>query len=103
ADSKGSFESDVRASGLEPIAFGLLEVVGSWGTKGTSVEDTARQLGIPCFRIHEDMFGDAYAVTRVIRDLVASTPVRARAAASRGPDLVTTILQTPLLEKPVWA
>jgi hypothetical protein len=101
ADGKGTFEDDVRASGLEPVAFGLLEVIGSWGSKGSAVEDTAQRLGIPCFPISEDMFGDAYAVPRVLRDLVASTPVRARTA--RGPDLVTRILQTPLLEKPVWA
>ncbi len=101
ADGRGSFVEPVRASGLNPVAFGLLEVVGSWGAKGTAVEETARQLGIPCFRIDEDMFGDTYAVTRVLRDLVAATPVGQRAAGR--PALVETILKTPLLAKPAWA
>lgn len=100
ADGRPSFVQPVRDSGLNPVAFGLLEVVGSWGAKGTAVEETARQLGIPCFRIDEDMFGDTYAVTRVLRDLVASTPVGERKA---GTPLVETLLRTPLLQKPAWA
>jgi hypothetical protein len=100
ADGRGSFVQPVRDSGLNPLAFGLLEVVGSWGTKGTAVEETAKQLGIPCFRIDEGMFGDTYAVTRVLRDLVAATPVGQRAV---GPSLVEVILGAPLLQKPAWA
>jgi hypothetical protein len=100
ADGRGSFVQPVRDSGLNPVAFGLLEVVGAWGTKGTAVEETAKQLGIPCFRIDEDMFGDTYAVTRVLRDLVAATPVGRRKV---GPSLVEVILGTPLLQKPAWA
>lgn len=100
ADARPSFEDAVRATGISPVAFGLLEVVGRLGSKGDAVERTAAALGIPCFPVHEDLFRDAYAVTRVLRDLVASTPVR---AAGRRPDLVRQILATPLLEKPVWA
>lgn len=100
ADGRGSFVQPVRDSGLNPVAFGLLEVVGAWGTKGTAVEETAKQLGIPCFRIDEDMFGDTYAVTRVLRDLIAATPVGQRKV---GPSLVEVILGTPLLQKPAWA
>lgn len=106
ADGRGSFVEPVVKSGLNPVAFGMLEVIGSWGSRGRAVEETAARLEIPCFRIDEDMFGDAYAVTRVLRDLIATTPVGAsqgnRAAAPRV-NLVQTILQTPLLAKPVWA
>ncbi len=103
ADGRGSFVEPVQQSGLNPVAFGLLEVIGSWGTRGRAVEETASRLGIPCFRIDEDMFGDAYAVTRVLRDLIASTPIGKPGAASARPALVEAILKTPLLAKPVWA
>ena len=96
-----NFANEVRNSGLDPVAFGLLEVIGSWGHKGTCVEDTAAELGIPCFGIDEDMFDDVYAVSRTLRHLVASTPVKK--GASRGPALVEQILSTELLAKPVWA
>lgn len=103
ADGRGSFVEPVQQSGLNPVAFGLLEVVGSWGTRGRAVEETAARLGIPCFRIDEGMFGDAYAVTRVLRGLIATTPVGNPGAASARPSLVEAILKTPLLGKPVWA
>ncbi|MCA9491703.1 MAG: VWA domain-containing protein [Myxococcales bacterium] len=104
ADGRGSFVEPVVASGLNPVAFGMLEVIGSWGTRGKAVEETASRLGIPCFRIDEDMFGDAYAVTRVLRDLIASTPVGVSTdKTSKRAHLVETMLRTPLLEKPAWA
>lgn len=102
ADNSTDFTQAIVASGINPVAFGLLEVVGSWGWKGTAVEDTASILGIPCFKVDEDMFSDACAVPRVLRNLVASIPVGARGGAVRQ-DLVAEILATPLLEKPVWA
>lgn len=97
----GIFEYAVRNSGLNPVAFGFLEVPGRMGRAYRAVEDTASALGIPCFAIDADMFGDAYAVGRTLRHLVASTPVRAGGA--KRVSLVETILQTRLLEKPVWA
>lgn len=106
ADGRGSFVEPVIKSGLNPVAFGLLEVIGSWGSRGTAVEETAARLEIPCFRIDEEMFSDAYGVTRVLRDLIASTPVGAAQgsqAVTPRADLVQSILQTPLLAKPVWA
>lgn len=96
----------IEASGFRPVAFGLLEVLGSWGDKGTIVEDTASLLGIPCFRITKETFDDPYAVTRTIRNLIASTPVRQTQANQPQPrrkPLIEEILSTPLLTKPVWA
>jgi uncharacterized protein with PIN domain len=97
----GTFEAAVEASGLRPVAFGFLEVWGVMGARFRCVQDTAAALGIPCFDVDVDMFGDAYAVGRVLRRLIASTPVQAGAARRRS--LVETILKTPLLDKPVWA
>jgi hypothetical protein len=89
----------VRNAGLRPAAFGLLEVLSSYG-KGDVVEQAALQLGIPCFRIEVEMFDDPYAITRTLRHLIAATPVsKGRARVS----LVDEILATPLLDKPAWA
>lgn len=97
----GSFHDAVQESGIRPVAFGFLYVPGSMGDGFQAVESTAGQLGIPCFRIEEGMFGDAYAVSRTLRHLIASTPVTAM-SVNRKP-LVASILETPLLTKPAWA
>lgn len=97
----GIFEYAVTSSGVKPVAFGFLEVPGRMGRAYRCVEDTAAALGVPCFAIDADMFGDAYAVGRTLRHLVASTPVRAGGA--KRVSLVETILETRLLEKPAWA
>jgi len=94
----GTFTDAVRESGIEPVAFGFLYVPGSVGEHYRAVDETAAQLGIPCFRIAEDMFGDAYAVSRTLRHLVASTPVKP--PASKRVSLLETIRKTPLLTKP---
>ncbi|MCA9714117.1 MAG: VWA domain-containing protein [Myxococcales bacterium] len=102
----GTFTEAVKSSGLDPVAFGFLYVAPAGFASNRAVEDTARNLAIPCFRIEEDMFSDAYAVSRTLRRLIASTPVGARAnqaAAKPRDSLVETILKTPLLLKPVWA
>lgn len=95
----------VEESGINPVAFGLLEIEGSMGL-GTVIEDTARRLAIPCFRIEEEMFNDPYSVTRTFRNLIASTPVSEAPIGrqqSNRVTLVEQILRTPLLEPPVWA
>ncbi|MEO5366956.1 MAG: VWA domain-containing protein [Magnetococcus sp. WYHC-3] len=101
-----SFTQDVQSSGLRPSAFGMIEVPGEEG-KGHVVEETAKQLEIPCFNIGEDMFQDPYAVSRILRNLIASTPVGKYPAVSAARvhrvSLVETILQTELLQKPAWA
>jgi hypothetical protein len=94
----------VNASGIRPVAFGLLRVVSNQYGGGSIVRDAAKQLNIPCFDIEESIFADPYAVTRVLRNLIATTPVvaAARVAAAKQ-TLVEEILKTKLLEKPVWA
>ena len=91
----------VQDSGISPVAFGLLKVPGE---TGSIVTTSARQLGIPCFLIKEDMFKDPYNVPRVLRNLIASTPVGkvtvARPVVTRT-SLVQEILATPLLKKPL--
>jgi hypothetical protein len=94
----------VRAH-VDPVAFGLLHIVGNWGG-GTIVEQAAAQLDIPCFKIEEAIFADPYAVPRTIRNLIAATPVKKAGVAQVGRprvSLVDQILKTPLLQKPTWA
>jgi len=94
----------VETSGIRPVAFGLLRIVSAGYGGGSIVRDAAKQLGIPCFEVDEDIFSDPYAVTRVLRNLIATTPVVAetRRAVARQ-TLVEEVLKTKLLEKPVWA
>jgi hypothetical protein len=97
-EEAGAFTPAVRASGLNPIAFGFLKVrVNHY----TAVRDTASQLGIPCFMIDERIFADPYAIPRTIRALIAATPVgKAATAVVPRMTLVETILATKLLQKP---
>jgi hypothetical protein len=104
----GTSTDRIRESGLDPVAFGLLKVAAKNGGHGDHIEQTAVQLGIPCFEINEDMFeaGDPYSVPRTLRHLIAATPAvkGARpAAAIKRVTLVEQILQTPKLTKPLWA
>lgn len=98
-----NFTEAVQASGLNPMAFGLLRLRNSMYT---CVQTTAAELGIPCFKIDERTFDDVYAIPRTIRNLVAATPVGvapARVQEVARVTLVETILQTDLLQKPAWA
>lgn len=97
---------------VQPVAFGLLHVDSTgyhaprWaGVQRTIIQQAAAQLGIPCFRIDEQIFADAYAVPRTIRNLIAATPVGkiTGPAPVKRVSLVQQILDTPLLRKPVWA
>ncbi len=96
-EQAASFEKAVEASGLRPLAFGLVKVSG--GENDRAVRDTAHRLGIPCFAIDERTFEDPYAIPRTLRALVASTPVERSARVS----LAARILETELLTKPIWA
>lgn len=97
----GTFEEEVIASGLRPMAFGLVKVPGEdYGC----VQNTAARLGIPCFRISEETFADPYAIPRTVQALVAATPVGpVRQKVTPRLTLVDQILKTDLLKKPVWA
>lgn len=103
-EEPGDFSAVVRRSGVIPVAFGLIKVRQS---PMSAVQNTAQQLGVPCFMIDERTFdGDAYSVPRTIRNLIAATPVGAVTAARVAParvSLVDTILATDLLQKPAWA
>lgn len=102
-EENGTFEAQVRQTGINPLAFGLIRVRPS-GYK--IVQDTAARLGIPCFMIDERIFADVYAIPRTIRALVAATPVGVQAPGRVAParvTLVDQILKTDLLAKPVWA
>ena len=93
----------IKDSGLNPVAFGLLEVKGA---NETIVVDTASALNIPCFRIEEAMFADPYSVTRTLRNLIATTPVGKVKPGQTAPvrkSLVEEVLSTELLRKPLWA
>jgi Mg-chelatase subunit ChlD len=106
-----SFTHDVQVSGLRPVAFGFIKVESNWGQAGRAVQDTARELGIPCIMIDEKTFGepgadlDPYAIPRTIRNLIAATPVGVVPGRRVAPrvTLVDQIIKTPLLQKPLWA
>jgi hypothetical protein len=101
-EEAGSFTDDVRASGLNPSAFGFVKVRNS--ALYRAVQDTADELGIPCFMVDERTFEDPYAIPRTIRALIASTPVgKGQKAQIARISLTETILQTELLRKPAWA
>ena len=98
----GTFDEEVRQSGLRPLAFGLVKLQGQ---NGNIVTDTAGRLGIPCFMVNENTFEDPYAIPRTVRALVAATPVGVvpRPQMVRRETLVDQILKTKLLAKPAWA
>ncbi|MEL6180388.1 MAG: hypothetical protein AAFS10_15625, partial [Myxococcota bacterium] len=97
-----TFDKEVRHSGLDPVAFGMLHIhAPGLSHQGRCVEETASLLGIPCFAIDEAIFDDPYAVTRTLKHLIASTP--ASASIQRRRPLIETILNTKLLQRPVWA
>jgi len=107
-----NFVATVRQAHPVPVSFGFLEVPGE---NRNAVTNAAAQLGIPCFKIDERIFGqvatggdvDPYAIPRTLRALIASTPVGATSGfgqvATPRVTLVDTILKTPLLRRPPWA
>jgi hypothetical protein len=96
------FDAAVVRSGLNPLAFGFVRV--DWDQRSSAVRDTANRLNVPCFLVDEAVFSDPYAVPRVLRNLIAATPVGVSAQAPKARQtLVPTILGTELLHKPVWA
>ncbi|MBU0554066.1 VWA domain-containing protein [Myxococcota bacterium] len=93
-------------SGIAPVAFGLLKITSNGKENNYHVvTETAQALNIPCFPISEEMFhGDPYAAPRILRDLIASTPVGGGVAPSSAsaPPLLQEILNTELLTAPAW-
>jgi hypothetical protein len=102
-EEQGHFEHEVRASGLNPVAFGLVRLGNK---RPTIVQDTAARLKIPCFMIDPATFDDVYAVPRVMRNMISATPVGVAPASSTKivrETIIDKILATPLLTKPTWA
>jgi hypothetical protein len=98
------FVNEVTASGLNPVAFGLVPCVGPRYGRSAAVRTTAQRLGIPCFEIDERTFADPYAIPRTIRALIAATPVnQVRTVAASRETLAEMILKTDVLKKPAWA
>jgi len=110
------FADAVRLSGLNPKAFAFLKVFPAGGSalyryqnfrETTAVRETAAQLGIPCINVEPTMFEDAYAVPRILSNLMLSTPVSTaqawNAPKPKRESLAETIAKTPLLQKPIWA
>jgi hypothetical protein len=101
----------IRQSGVHPVAFGLLHIESTpgaptWpGVQRNVIQRAAATLGIPCFMIDENIFADPYAVPRTIRNIIAATPVGkvVGPAPTKRVSLIQKILDTPLLQKPVWA
>ncbi len=102
-EEPGSFENEVRSSGLRPTAFALVKL----GSPSHSiVRTTAQRLSIPCFQVDEKTFADTYTVPRTLQNLIAATPVQAPSVGSVTSvrkSLVEQILSTELLQRPAWA
>ncbi len=101
---RGEFSQAVRASGLNPVAFGLLRVPGE---NYHAVTNTASALGIPLFMLDQVVFegSDPYAVARTLRNAIAAAPAAQTAGIWTPPKretLVDTILKTELLKPPAW-
>ena len=97
----------IKASGINPVALGILSVTSTQYGRGDCVSRAAAELGVPCFEVDEKIFSsnDPYAINRMMRDIIAATPVGKRTATAqpKRKTLVEEILETPLLTKPVWA
>ncbi|MBC8221146.1 MAG: VWA domain-containing protein [SAR86 cluster bacterium] len=95
------FPKAVRDSGLNPMAFGHIQVGQSYRH---AIENTARTLGIPCFMINKNTFNDVYAVPRTIKNLIMSTPINRDVGKTiTRKSLVEQIIEHDLLQKPIWA
>ena len=96
---EGHFPEAVRASGISPVAFGFVPV--GEHTFQDAVTGTARDLGIPCFILDDATIADPYALPRHLSTMVSAAPVSN--AGSVRQSLIDTIVQTELLQPPMWA
>lgn len=108
-DRRDSFVGAFERVGIKPVAFGLLHIDTHYHAVYPNiriVSQGAARLGIPCFAIDENVFNDVYAIPRTLQNLIAATPVTKHEGipaqrSKRG--LLQKIIDTPLLQKPVWA
>jgi hypothetical protein len=97
--------NSIQRSGINPVALAILPAHPG-GNHWRIVRDAAARLGIPCLTLDDQMFNDPYSLPRTLSNLIASTPVGqavAGRAAPRRKTLVEEILETDLLQPPVWA
>lgn len=103
------FISAFARANLKPVAFGMLHVESPYSIRYPSiriVEQAAARMDIPCLSMDEAVFDDVYAIPRTLRNLIASTPVSDGVMAAskvNARNVLQKILDTPLLQKPVWA
>ena len=92
-------EDDDRRKAIDLAVSNIEQQFGKGAIQ--TMNDDGAGLEIPCFSISEEMFGDAYAVSRTLKNLIAATPVGARQTGRK--PLLKTILETELLARPLWA
>ncbi|MEM9454208.1 MAG: vWA domain-containing protein [Myxococcota bacterium] len=93
------FPDAVRTSGISPVAFGFVPV-GEHDFQD-AVTGTARDLGIPCFILDDTTIADPYALPRHLSTMMTAAP--ASRSVSVRKTLIDTILETELLQPPMWA
>jgi hypothetical protein len=102
----------VGGCGVQPVAFGFLEMTGPQCQNWGCVRSAAAALNLPLFDIDERIFGasdtetiDPYAVARSMRAIIAAAPVGAARAAAAPAEktLIDKIATTELLQLPPWA
>lgn len=97
-----SLSTAIREAGWSPVGFGMFHV----GSHGDLVHQSATALGIPCFDVGKETFSDVYAIPRILRNLLESTPVSKSGQGRKAPareSLIDKIIQFPILQKPAWA
>jgi hypothetical protein len=85
-----------RDYGYDVAALAILVNVS--GTRGLTVQECARALGIPYSEVAIDQFEDPYQVPRVLRTLLEAPQLGPGAAAQVG--WLERVLGTPILQLP---
>lgn len=95
-----TFEVFFDQLSFKPVSFGLIKLQGD---NGLAVQNTAKKLSIPCFKLDTKTFEDTYALPSTLRSLIENTPVGVSDKTPARVSMVDTILKTELLAKPLWA
>lgn len=87
-----------REMGYEVAAIAILVSVS--GTRGMTVQETARSLGIPYSEVQIDQFDDPYNVPRVLRALLEAPKLGPGTAGSVHSGWLEKVISTPILQLP---
>jgi Mg-chelatase subunit ChlD len=87
-----------REMGYEVAALAILVSVS--GTRGMTVQETARALGIPYSEVQIDQFDDPYNVPRVLRALLEAPKLGPGTVGSVHTGWLEKVIQTPILQLP---